>query len=574
MQHTCQYGVCSCLRGLSRWAVCCIRQNPHQSHQVEELSEVQPALMGMFKKKAKLQRSTLERQLLRRQESPESVTEISKAESDIQVVTEKLLEVITLWKWEELSNLQCLKAETSVKETEIQEKINVLIKENLDTGTLLKMLKAFQEGDEGTNKNTLTTVYNYTTKCQALVDRVQSVLHDKSYFSSQVLKQESFIKSTDHDFSGCREDQRSNSGDTSRSSGPDRPSVDKPLMYHVILTCSFVILPLLLLFFIYSISPAEHHHHMYNINIYVLYPCKVVVMVATAVAAILFLDLRVVYRVLLHGMYASRNDFVKGLYSVTIAVTYACNILNVLPHHGIMFVSYAYNFIHVLLGKLIMCVKHASKRMNVLIHQIIIYAMNACKAVIVNVPLDRESLYVILVCSAVIVSLVLISWRVLTIPSDQYFMYQASFYVIYACKVVIVNVPLTFCLFLIDRKWFDRELLLDRDFFSDLLSVGLNLSFISLFTHCMAYLLTVILLSLLSSYIDTGPSDIMFYLAYSFDVVIGHIVWLVISVSLGKIERPEYDFDDLVIWVIHYSFHIITHITVSFDWYMLLQKVM
>ena len=144
--------------------------------------------------------------------------ELSKAESDIQEVIKKLMAEMKKWKEEELSNIQILKEEASVNENKVKEKMNTLDQDNLDSGTLLMMLKASQEGNACLNKNTLANLYNYTKQCKVLVDRVQSVLQDKNSIRSQFLKQENVMESAE-----------------SNSSNAQPQSVDQNFMYRVLL---------------------------------------------------------------------------------------------------------------------------------------------------------------------------------------------------------------------------------------------------------------------------------------------------------------------------------------------------
>ena len=97
-----------------------------------------------------------------------------------------------------------------------------------------------------------------------------------------------------------------------------------------------------------------------------------------------------------------------------------------------------------------------------------------------------------------------------------------------------------------------------------------------LIVRCMISVLSVTLQPLFQRYGSTEHlhTGIIFYMAYSCAAVIAHLILLVIILSLGLIKNPQYDTDDLGLFVILYSFHISTHFVVTFDWYMLLLKIM
>ena len=528
--HTNMERVLVCVDCLDGLCVKCIRQNLHQSHQIEELSEAQTALMGMFTKKAKIQRSTLEKQLLQMQEFPESVKEISKAESDIKVLSAKLMEEITRWKAEELSNLQSLKREASVNENKLKEKINVLDHENVDIGTLMEMLKALNEGDDGLNKNTLANTYDYTTKCKALGNRVQSVLQNKCSISSQLLKQKSLISD-------------SSNNNTSNSSGSivrnvQRALLDNSFLFRAILAYSFVVVLLFLLFLIDYIAPSEDHSFMHHINLSVLYACKVVAVVATAVAVVVLVDPGYIYNAMLHAMYAIKDVFPKALHFVVTCVIYGCNIA------------------HVLLRQIILYGKHACKFTIGLLHKVIAYVTDSCKMVIAN--LGQFATFAFSVVGVALLLLHLIDS--ITLPSEG-FVYLTINYVKYLCKVFIINAVLCVVLFVILVKINNRILKLDRVFLRDWQLFTLFISFTYLFAHCISFVFQF----LLSSYYnqDILKSGIVFYLVYSLAIVTGPVILLVIVALLDG--KPAFDQWMLEVYATVCSFHIVTHTVVSFD---------
>ena len=236
-----------CLEGL---CVECIRENCHQSHQVEELTAAQAVLREKLKEKTKIQQSVLEKQLAQMKESLFSVTEISKAEHDIQYVCDKLMTEISNWKSEELLILQSLKAEASANESKVHKKIIGLGQEKLDTESLLKRLRIAPKTDDSLHENTLVMTFDYTKQCKQLVDKVQSVLQTSST-SSQLLWQEKSINSKEPDFM-------------------------YPVM-NVMFVCNAVIVALLLLCFIDFIMPSEDQVwvSIHYIIFCVTYPCKV-----------------------------------------------------------------------------------------------------------------------------------------------------------------------------------------------------------------------------------------------------------------------------------------------------------
>ena len=517
-----------CIDCLDDLCVKCIKENAHQSHQIEELSEAQPALMAMFKEKTKIQRSSLERQQLQMQESPQSVKELSKAESDIQVVITKLMAEMTNWKKEELSNIRSLTEEASVNENKVKEKIKVLNQDNLDSGTLLKLLKAFQEGEDGRlNKSTLANDYDYTKKCQALSNRVQSILQDKNSICSQFLKQENVMESAE-----------------SKRSNARLQSVNQNSMYHVILAYCFVLVLLFLLFLIDYIAPSEDHSFMHHINLYVLYACKVVAVVATSVAVIVLVDLGYVYNAILHAMYAIKDVLPKVLHFVVTCVIYGCNIA------------------HVLQRRIILYVKHACKFTIGLLHKVITYVTDSCKVVIAN-PVQ----FAAFAFSVVVVALLLLHLIDSITQPPEGFAHLTINYVKYACKVFIINIVLCVVLFVILDKIHNRILKLDRGFFRDWPVFTLFFSFLYLFAHCISFVLTALFQFLFSGYYnpDNLKRGIVFYVVYSLEIMIGHtILWLIATLLDGK--KPKFDRVVLEYYTVVYSCHIATHIAVSFDY--------
>ena len=424
--------------------------------------------------------------------------ELSKVESDIQVVIKKLMAEMTKWKKEELSNIRRLKEEASVHENKVKEKMNVLDQDNLDSGTLLMMLKVSQEGNDCLNKNTLANVYNYTKQCKALVDRVQSVLQDKNSICSQFLKQENVMESAE-----CK------------SSNAQPQSVDQNFMYRVLLVYCFVVVLLFVVLLIDYITPSEDHSFINHNNLYVLYACKVTVVVTTAVAVIVVVDLSYVYNAILHAMYAINAIFPKAL------------------------------------------------------HFVVKYVTEKCKSVIANVPL----LYAAFAFSVAVVALLLLCLIDSVTPPPEGFVYLAINYVTYVCKLFITNAVLFVVTFVIDNKKNNRTVRLDRALFNGWPFGTLIWSFMYLFTHCVSFVMTALFQFLLPSYYnpDNLKSGIVFHLVYCLDIMLDHVVWLLFVTLLILIDDGKLKFyqKQLQIYAFMYSYHIVAHIVVFFDYTLL-----
>ena len=124
-----------CIEGL---CVKCVKNSHHQGHRLEEPLRAKSLLQRKLGKYTKERKSLLEQQLSLMNKSPYSVTEITKAESDIRLFQEKLLKEITDWGDEQLLTLQNLKSEVVKQENELKKELKLLENQNVDLETMIK----------------------------------------------------------------------------------------------------------------------------------------------------------------------------------------------------------------------------------------------------------------------------------------------------------------------------------------------------------------------------------------------------------------------------------------------------
>ena len=160
-----------CVEGL---CAKCMKRNRHQDHRLEEPSKAKSVLQRKFGKYAKERRSFLERQLSVLKKSPYSVSEITKAETDIKLFQEKLTKEITDWGDDQLSTLQDLKSDVAKHENELMRELRLLENKNADLETMIKF------GHASTSDNREIVDFSgkgdkrkFEESCQTLLERIQ-----------------------------------------------------------------------------------------------------------------------------------------------------------------------------------------------------------------------------------------------------------------------------------------------------------------------------------------------------------------------------------------------------------------
>ena len=300
-----------------------------------------------------------------------------------------------------------------------------------------------------------------------------------------------------------------------------------------------------MVFLIDYIAPSVDHPFIYHINIYVLYACKVVAVIATAVAVIVLVDLGYVYNAKLHAIYAIKDVLPKALHFVVSCVIYGCNVATVLLHRIILYVKYAWKFTIALL------------------HRLITYVTDSCKWVIANVPLQ----YAVFSFSVTIVAMLLLCLiDSITLPSEG-FVYLTLNYMKYVWKVFIINAIL--CAFLLALNLSIKNGIIDREFFKDCSFCTLYCSFLYLFAHCISFVLTILFQFLLSNHYnpDNLKSGMVFYVVYSLETMIDYAVYLLTPalIMLGADEKERFHHNELILYAFAYCLHIVTYIFVSFE---------
>ena len=245
--------------------------------------------------------------------------------------------------------------------------------------------------------------------------------------------------------------------------------------------------------------------------------------------------------------------------------THAIDVLPKAPLFVATYMIYLRKMANVL-HRILLVVNHACKFTFLLLHRVITYVTVSCKTVIANGPL----FYAAFAFSVTIVALLLLCVIDSVTPQPEGFVNLAINYVTYVCKVFITNAVLFVVTFVIDSKKNNRTVRLDRAFFKDWPFGTLIWSFMYLFTHCVSFVMTVLFQFLLSScYIpDNLKSGMVFYMVYCLEIMINHAVWLlfVTLLILSDDGKLKFDQKQLQIYAFMYSYHIVAHIVVSFDY--------
>ena len=179
-----------CLDGL---CLKCIKQNLHQGHHLEELSDAKTVL----KQKVEERKSILESEITNFNKSPHCLAEIERAEVDIRQLSNGLIANINSWVDEQLVITGDLKVKSSDIEKAYQTEKDLLDEAQTDMEKMMINIKLWKATDQMLGNDTQNEVRNYQfgTCCQQLLLSLQTMLNSDS-ISSKVLRKPSNAGST------------------------------------------------------------------------------------------------------------------------------------------------------------------------------------------------------------------------------------------------------------------------------------------------------------------------------------------------------------------------------------------
>ena len=175
----------------------CLKQSAHHGHQLEEISEAKAVLTPAFEKQVKEEQAVLEKMLSMINDSKHSVTELTKAESNMKKIYAEVDKIIVAWKKDQLLQLGSFKQVSITRENELQTERgllqSLLEQRNIDIGIMIAKLKSNsvqKEQSLDTLAQCLDTAdsYKFLEQTQLLIERLQLVFSNQELVTSKVLK--------------------------------------------------------------------------------------------------------------------------------------------------------------------------------------------------------------------------------------------------------------------------------------------------------------------------------------------------------------------------------------------------
>ena len=149
-EHSKRESVILCVYCLEGLCVKCMKEtrktsNSHHEHQLEETDDAKSQLFQKYERQVKAKQLNLREKISLINKSAYSVVEITKAESDIKYLCDKVESVVKNWKEVQLTQIGVFKEEATQREDKIQAEAgkleSVLQEEDIAILTLISELK-------------------------------------------------------------------------------------------------------------------------------------------------------------------------------------------------------------------------------------------------------------------------------------------------------------------------------------------------------------------------------------------------------------------------------------------------
>ena len=202
-KHTSRESVVVCIDCLDGLCMKCMKDtrktsNPHINHHLEELADAKSQLWPKFEGQVNAKHISVQQKLSSLNQSAYSVAEITKVESDITKMCNKLDAAIVQWKDVQLAKVAEYKAEATEYEDKIHSQVtklqSFLRKEDVNIVTLITELKretSLWDQSPDLNDYFDRNEYNLTKRCNELSQKLHSELCSQESITSKLLQEKS-----------------------------------------------------------------------------------------------------------------------------------------------------------------------------------------------------------------------------------------------------------------------------------------------------------------------------------------------------------------------------------------------
>ena len=200
-KHTSRESVVLCTNCLDGLCMKCMKEtrktlNCHHEHQLEELDDAKSQLWQKFEVHVQEKQVNLQEKLSSMNQSAYSVAEITKTESNINEMCNKLEIAITRWKVQ-LAKFADYKADTTKREGEIHAQMtnlqSLLRQEDVNTVTLITELKrgsSLWDQSPGLDDSLDGNEYDLAERCKELSQQLHAELCSRESITSKPFQQE------------------------------------------------------------------------------------------------------------------------------------------------------------------------------------------------------------------------------------------------------------------------------------------------------------------------------------------------------------------------------------------------